>query len=116
MIACAPVSAQTQAPNPRTPHGRKEIGTKRFQNTAFFIPILFLYNSTYPKILKVYVDIKDNTLVGHLCGSVNEASAFDSGHDPRALGLNPTLSSLLSRESASPSPSAAPLPAHAFSL
>ena len=49
--------------------------------------------------------------MGHLGGSDGQASAFGSGHDPRVLGLG----TLLSREPASPSPSAAP-PACALSL
>ena len=40
---------------------------------------------------------------------------FASGHDPRVLGSSPMSDSLLSGESASPSPSAAPL-AYALSL
>ena len=43
---------------------------------------------------------------GHLGGSVSWVSAFSSGHDPRVLGWSPKSGSLLSRESASPSPSA----------
>ena len=39
--------------------------------------------------------------MGRLGGSVGEASAFDSGHDPRVLGSSPTSGSLLSRELAS---------------
>ena len=48
------------------------------------------------------------TGVARLGGSVGEVSAFSSGHDPRVLGSRPALGSLLSRESASPSPSAIP--------
>ena len=43
---------------------------------------------------------------GHLGCSACWASAFSSGHDPRILGLSPTLGSLLGWESASPSLSA----------
>ena len=46
------------------------------------------------------------TKQGHLHGSVCEASAFGSGHDPRVLGSSPTSGSLLSGGPASPSPSA----------
>ena len=54
---------------------------------------------------------------GHLDGSVSEASAFSSGHDLRVLGSSPVSAFLLSRVSASPSPSAAPLAcAPSFSL
>ena len=52
---------------------------------------------------------------GYLGGSVSEASAFGSGHDLRVLGWSPVSGSLLSGESASPSPSDPP-PAHACSL
>ena len=45
---------------------------------------------------------------GRLGGSVGYTSAFGSGHDPRVPEWNPTLGSLLGRESASPSPSAPP--------
>ena len=41
-----------------------------------------------------------------LGGSVGEASPFGSGYDPGDLGLSLTLGSLLSGESAFPSPSA----------
>ena len=54
-------------------------------------------------------------LLEHLSGSIGEASAFGSGHDPRVLGSSPTSGSLLSRESASLSPCAPP-PACALSL
>ena len=40
---------------------------------------------------------------------------FGSSHDPRVLGLSPRSGSALSREAASPSPSAPP-PSRAFSL
>ena len=43
---------------------------------------------------------------GHLGGSVGEASAFGLSHDLRVLGSSPESGSLLSGESASPSPSA----------
>ena len=46
---------------------------------------------------------------GRLGGSVGQASAFGSGHDPGVLGLSPELGSLLSGDSASPSASALPL-------
>ena len=36
--------------------------------------------------------------MGHLGGSVSEASAFSSGHDPRVLGSSLTSGSLLSGE------------------
>ena len=49
---------------------------------------------------------------GHLGGSVNEASASSSGHDPGVLGSSPTSGSLFSWEPASPSPFAC----HALSL
>ena len=42
---------------------------------------------------------------GCLGGSVGEASAFGSGHDSWVLESRPMLGFLLSRESASPSPS-----------
>ena len=42
-------------------------------------------------------------------GWLSRSSAFSSGHDPRVLGLSPMLGSLLSGESASPSPIAPPL-------
>ena len=41
--------------------------------------------------------------MGRLGGSVSQASAFSSGHDPRVLGLSPASGSFLGRESASPS-------------
>ena len=43
--------------------------------------------------------------MGHLGGSVGEASAFGSGHDPGVLGWSPMSGSPLSGKSASPSPS-----------
>ena len=43
-------------------------------------------------------------------GSVGEASAFGSGHDPKVLGPRPAPGALLNRELASLSPSASPLP------
>ena len=46
---------------------------------------------------------------GHLGGSVNQASAFSSGHDPGVLGLIPMSSSMPSGEPAFSSPSAASL-------
>ena len=52
---------------------------------------------------------------GHLGGSVCEVSIFGLGHDLRVPGLSPTSGSLLSRESASPSPSVPP-PAHSLTL
>ena len=48
--------------------------------------------------------------MGHLGGSVSEASAFSSGHDPRVLGSSLTSGSLLSGESASRSASACSSP------
>ena len=45
---------------------------------------------------------------GHLGGSVGWASAFGSGHDLLGPGFKPHVGSLLSGESASPSPSAPP--------
>jgi len=42
---------------------------------------------------------------GHLDGSVGQASAFGSVHDPRVPGPSPTLGSLLGEGAASPSPS-----------
>lgn len=49
----------------------------------------------------------------HLDGSVGKMSAFTSGQDPKVLGRSLTLVSLLSGESASPSPNP---PACALSL
>ena len=40
---------------------------------------------------------------------MGSVSAFGSGHGPGFLGLSPTFGSLLSGESASPTPFAAPL-------
>ena len=57
----------------------------------------------------------EDFIEGDLSGSVSEASAFDSGHDPRVLGLRSTLRSLLSKEPASPSASGPP-PTHVLSL
>ena len=54
-------------------------------------------------------------VLGHLGGSVNEASAFGSGRDPRFLGQSLTSGSLLSGEPAAPSPPAI-LPAFALFL
>ena len=50
---------------------------------------------------------------GHLGGSVSQASAISSGHDPGVAGSSPISGSPLREESASPS---APHPAHALSL
>ena len=50
-----------------------------------------------------------HTAQGRLGGSVGEVSAFGSGHDPGVVGSSPVSGSLLSGESASPSPSAPPL-------
>uniref|UniRef100_A0A452QX02 FERM, ARHGEF and pleckstrin domain-containing protein 2 n=1 Tax=Ursus americanus TaxID=9643 RepID=A0A452QX02_URSAM len=44
---------------------------------------------------------KDDRCQGCLGGSIGEASAFGSSHDPRVLGWSPTSGSLLGRESAS---------------
>ena len=58
-----------------------------------------------------------NTHSGSLGDSVGEASALGSGQDLRVMGSSPTLGSQLSRESASPSPSAPPIArAHALSV
>ena len=54
------------------------------------------------------VNVKKTGLLGHLGGSVGEASVFGSGHDLRVLGLSPALGSLFSAQSVSPSPSALP--------
>ena len=50
---------------------------------------------------------------GCLGGSIGEASAFSSGHDPGVLGSSPLSGSLLSGESAPPS--APPLFVHCLS-
>ena len=64
--------------------------------------------------LDVYIRrTKLDTLLGLLGGSVGEASAFGSGH-LRVLGWNPESGSLLSGESASPSPSEPRTPACAL--
>ena len=57
--------------------------------------------------------------MGRLGGSISEASAFGSGHDPWVLELSPASGSLLSGEHASSSPapsSPAALPTCALSL
>ena len=56
-------------------------------------------------------------LLGHLGGSVDEVSAFSSGHDLGVLGWSPMSGSLTSGESPSPSSSPSALnPMHACSL
>ena len=55
------------------------------------------------KFQKLILSIKMHLF---LDGSVGEAFAFGSGHDLRVLGLSPASGSLLSGESAFPSPSA----------
>ena len=52
---------------------------------------------------------------GHLSGSDAKASGFGSGHDLRVLRSSPTSHFLLSRVSASPSPSGPP-PYYALSV
>ena len=64
-------------------------------NVSFFIFFLF-------GILLLGLKSKQR----HLGGSVSELSAFSSGHNPGVLGWSPTLCSWLSRQPASPSPSA----------
>ena len=63
---------------------------------------------------KCVISIQKCKKLGHLGGSIGEASAFCSGHDPRVLGSSPVLGSplsegLLLRLSDTP-------PARAFSL
>ena len=57
--------------------------------------------------------LNENCTGAHLGDSDGSASAFGSGHNPRVLGLSPTLGSLFSGEPVPPSPSA---PACALSL
>ena len=65
-----------------------------------------VYTHTHRERIKNKVDgihCQQQANLGRLGGSVGLVSAFGSGHDLRVLGSSPTLGSLLSRESASPS-------------
>ena len=65
----------------------------------------------YPKLVGKCVRKSGRERLG---GSVHEASAFSSGHDPGVQRMSPLSGSLLSEEAASPSLSAVP-PACALS-
>lgn len=55
----------------------------------------------YPLLILGFLSVAFLSLpLGHLCGSVGSASAFDSGRDLSVLGQSPTWTSLLSEESA----------------
>ena len=82
------------------------LNTEHFQFADFLAAFLVALksqanNSTGCSLMHLKVHI-----IGSPGGSVAEASAFGSGHDLRVLGSSPKSGCLLSRESASPSPSA----------
>ena len=64
--------------------------------------------ATLENSMEVPQKVENRATLGHLGGSVGQASAFGSGHDPRVHGSSPALGSLLSGELASSSPFAAP--------
>ena len=56
---------------------------------------LCLYSNITLSMRPSWILLKIATHMGHLGGSVGYASAFGSGHDPRALGSSPASGSML---------------------